>query len=334
MTRERLLDVDRATGLAIGLVVIGHFAAGEIKAGAEWYFYPKYVLYSFHMAFFMYLSGIIMYYAYQPLETFMDYKKYVYKKFIRFIPPLLLFSVIIFFGKILAGSFLLIDNPVEFYSDYFKVLYSPQNSFSVYLWYIYVLFECYLFVSLCLMFFGKIEYLLIPSIILHFCSATDLMALSKFCEYLLYFVIGCVCVKHYKVYVKYLDLVGGLCLVIFSTAVFYSCYICLNQRINFNPFYNTIMGLLSIPALHYLVRLPVLKKITILYVLRTYCFPIYLMNSIAIGIIKGVFFRVTGWNYHQFHIIFPLLIAGGLYLPIVTKKYLIRYIPSIDKMIY
>lgn len=36
ISRERLDDIDRATGLAITLVVLGHLAPGKIFTGAEW----------------------------------------------------------------------------------------------------------------------------------------------------------------------------------------------------------------------------------------------------------------------------------------------------------
>jgi len=80
MNRERLLDIDRATGIAIALVVLGHLAPGRIYSGAEWYYSLKSVIYTFHMPFFMYLSGVVAYYTYKPAESVKDYKAYVYKK--------------------------------------------------------------------------------------------------------------------------------------------------------------------------------------------------------------------------------------------------------------
>jgi len=104
----------------------------------------------------------------------------------RFIPAYLLFSMIIFVGKYWAAAFMAVDNPINNIFDYFEVLYLPQQSFNKSLWYVYVLFEMFLLLSLFLQFFKKIEYLLIPAIILHLINVPDVMALRLFSEYLLY----------------------------------------------------------------------------------------------------------------------------------------------------
>lgn len=336
MLKERLLDIDRATGLAIALVVLGHFATGEPKAGAEWYYNMKNVLYTFHMAFFMYLSGTIMYYTLEPMLSILDYRNYISKKFTRLIPAYLLFSLIIFLGKLLSQRFLNIDNPVESYFDFFKVLYAPQDSFSGTLWYVYVLFEFYLFVSLGLLMLKRIEYLLIFAIIVHFIQFPRLMGLNMAGQYLMYFIIGCFCMKYYTIYTKFLDDVGWLFLIIFLGLLFYCFYTPFYQNTftSSNILLKTLNGLLSIPALHYLVRINIFEKMTVLYVFQFYSFQIYLMNTIVIGIVKCLAFKVTYWDYHQFNLVFPFLLLSGLYVPIFIKKYILRYIPVLDRIIY
>lgn len=334
-SRERLLDIDRATGLAIGMVVLGHLAPGSIQPGAEWYYALKTVLYTFHMPFFMYLSGIITYYTYRPVEGIQGYKAYVYKKFIRFIPAYLLFSVIIFLGKVLASNFLDIDNnQIESIFDYFEILYLPQQSFNISLWYIYVLFEICVFFSLFLIFFKKVEYLLIPAIFVHFVNIPNVMALSLFCEYLLYFALGCICIKHYPLYIRYLDKTGWIFLIAWVGIVIYSFQYVYAYQYPTAPLPKTWMGLLSIPALHYFVRLPGCEKVRWLSYLGTLSFPIYLMNTMAIGTIKGVLFKLMSWDYHQFYMMAPILFTCGLLIPVFIKKYLLRYVPALNKIIY
>jgi fucose 4-O-acetylase-like acetyltransferase len=335
MIRERLLDIDRATGVAIAMVVLGHLASDKNHYGAEWYYTLKTILYTFHMPFFMYLSGIITYYTFKPIEGIQDYKDYVSKKFMRFMPAYLLFSVIIFVGKIIAAHFLDIDNPITSVFDYFEVLYLPQQSFNMSLWYIYVLFELCVFFSFFLLLFKKIEYLLIPAVIVHFIHVPGVMALGLLCEYLLYFTIGCICVKYYPVYTRYLDKTGWVFLISWLGILAY-CYYYINlyQSPVSIPLPKTLIGLLSIPALHYLVRLPGCQKMRLLAYVGTFSFPIYLMNTIVIGTFKGMTFKFTTWDYHQFYIMVPFLFLGGLFIPVAIKNYLLRHVPSLNKIIY
>src|SRR6478735_6063336 len=57
--RQRRLDIDRAKGLAILLVVAGHLVAHDSPDGITWYEPLRYLLYRFHMPFFLYLSGTV-----------------------------------------------------------------------------------------------------------------------------------------------------------------------------------------------------------------------------------------------------------------------------------
>jgi uncharacterized membrane protein YcfT len=58
-----LADVERAKGLAIILVVIGHIVAREPLANNEWYVVLKSAIYAFHMPFFMYLGGLVFFHV-------------------------------------------------------------------------------------------------------------------------------------------------------------------------------------------------------------------------------------------------------------------------------
>lgn len=282
----------------------------------------------------MYLSGIITYYTFTPVESIQDYKAYAYKKFLRFIPAYLLFSIIIFMGKILAARFLSIDNPIESIFDYFEILYLPQQSFNISLWYIYVLFEICIFFSLFLLLFKKIEYLLIPAVILHFIFVPGVLALSLFCEYLLYFTIGCLCIKYYQIYTRYLDKIGWIFFIFWSGVVVYSFHYIYVAQFQASPFPKTLIGLLSIPALHFFVRLPGCVKMRWLAYIGTFSFPIYLMNTMAIGAIKGVLFKVMNWDYQQLHVMVPFMVICGLFIPIYIKKHLFKFVPALDKIIY
>lgn len=92
----RIEWLDNAKGIGIILVVIGHSLITKIKSDyfiADWAF--RYI-YSFHMAFFLFISGVIFsnakerYFTYNTLD-------YIKKKFRSLLVPYFSYSLIIFF---------------------------------------------------------------------------------------------------------------------------------------------------------------------------------------------------------------------------------------------
>jgi len=60
------------------------------------------------------------------------------------------------------------------------------------------------------------------------------------------------------------------------------------------------MGSYLFQRFMFLVRLPIFEKDCLLILLRRVYFPIYLMNTIVIGTLKGVAFKFLIWDYNQF----------------------------------
>ena len=78
--RSRVSELDRAKGLAIVLVVIGHVVAGDPPAGNAWYVTLKTLIYKFHMPFFMFLSGAVFGLTHRPLRSGADYARLMWKR--------------------------------------------------------------------------------------------------------------------------------------------------------------------------------------------------------------------------------------------------------------
>lgn len=76
ISRQRLVDIDKAKGFAIFLVVLGHIIATNQPLGNDWYAILKMGIYKFHMPFFMYLSGVV--FAYPNIDTIGGYFTYVF----------------------------------------------------------------------------------------------------------------------------------------------------------------------------------------------------------------------------------------------------------------
>jgi fucose 4-O-acetylase-like acetyltransferase len=122
-TRERLFDLDRAKGLGIFLVVLGHIVARDNPLGVSWYAALKTQIYLFHMPFFMFVSGAIAGYAWKPLTSWKEYGTFVKKRAERLLPAYFLFALIVFVGKVLAQKMAgHVDNPVTSLWSFFDVV--------------------------------------------------------------------------------------------------------------------------------------------------------------------------------------------------------------------
>ncbi len=327
MARKRLNTIDMATGLAIFLVVLGHVVARQPPEGNDWYVELKYLIYKFHMPFFMFLSGTVFYYTYKPINTAADYWRYVTKKGLRLLPGFLVFSMVIWLGKILASHFLQVDNlPSDGLKSLMQIFFEPASSVAGSLWYIYVLFEFYLLFPVFVELFRRnVAAIVCLAAILHFsvlaADVTDFLAIDRFCEYSLFFAIGIVFVSRYESSVIWFKrraiLLIGLFLLSFVS-------------IGFIPEYasKTLIGLLSIPALYSLVDAIRSERVKRwLALLGTYTVSIYLMNTLFIGLTKGVMLKFASWDNAGFLIFFPALLVAGIVGPILAQKYCLARIP-------
>ena len=329
MKRERLIDIDQAKGLAILLVVIGHITLSSQPQNADWYETIRIAIYKFHMPLFMYLSGYTMYYTLPHLNSGGEYFQFVKKKAFRLLPPLVLFGLAIGIGKYTFSGFMTVDGVPQFsYYEFLKIIIEPTISFASSIWYIYVLFLFYLVIPpLISLFRDKIIYILGLGILIHYWMPTHFIAVDSFNEYLLYFSIGMISVKYRGQIVKYFDkyIYGFLFLFLISFSLLYT------GMGNYDS--KTIISLLSIPAVHSIIRKRAFIENKYLSEYAKYTFVIYLLNTIFIGLAKGIVLKFISWNGLNFIFVAPFLVLIGLYGPILLKKYIFsgEYGPSLAK---
>lgn len=325
----RIDEIDRAKGLAILLVVIGHLVTGEPPKGNEWFSQIIVVIYSFHMPFFMYLSGFVMFHSFRPPETMRGYIGYVKGKFLRLAPGFFCFAIIILVGKILASRVVHVDNqPLGLIEGLIDIILTPGLSAAKGLWFIYVLFEYYLVVPILLFIFGgRTIALVILGLMVHFLPTTQLFMLDGAFEYLIYFGIGAFIAQHYQKIEHWLDEYRSILLVIF-----FASFLLLEFSTIPYPVTKLIIGCLSIPALHALVRTSPINNSKSLLAWGLVSYAIYLMNTIAIGLAKGVLLSFMNWDGAGFLFVAPVLLIAGLYGPIVAKRYIFQYIKPLDKI--
>lgn len=326
MRKPRLESLDATKGLAIILVVLGHLVARQSPSGCEWYEPVRAVIYSFHMPLFIFLCGIIQSYTQSPIQSLGDYVGFLKKKTSRLAPAWVLFATIIFAGKYLASFVTTVDNGVTGLSDYFTVFIKPKASFSAYLWFIYVLYVYYLLTPLAYYITRRrIEWLLPVGVgLLLMDVSSPLFAAHSLATYALYYLIGLWCGDHVDFFQKAVSKVGALTLIVFAGLIAYV-----------GPFDHSmvVMGLLSIPALIWVVGFAKGQLKEALMMLGQYSFVIYLMNTILIGVVKGVFLKVVSWDNAGFLIMLPALIWGGVYAPVMIKNHIINRIPYLRKVI-
>jgi hypothetical protein len=100
----------------------------------------------------------------------------------------------------------------------------------------------------------------------------------------------------------------------------------------FLPYPKLSIGLTSISALMFFVRLPAIRFSKVLLTWGKYSVVIYLFNTLFIGLVKGVGLKVMPWDGLNFLVYFPLLAAAGMLLPMAFKKWVLAKWPPLDRM--
>ena len=94
-----------------------------------------------------------------------------------------------------------------------------------------------------------------------------------------------------------------------------------------------LCGLLCVPALHGLMRLPPVSGWNWPLFLGRYAMAVYLFNTLAIGFAKAVLISAgVGWTRDGFPVHVAVLAAAGLALPILVKTVLLRRLPPLDRL--
>ncbi len=325
--KSRLVDIDNAKGLAISLVVLGHIVATDMPQDNEWYAQVKFGIYNFHMPFFMFISGLIMAFNYPRIEDIHHYLNYVWARVKRLMPGFMIFGVLIYFGKISASYFMHVDDiPHDIFSEIYKLMIIPANSAGGSLWFIYVLMEMYVIFPILIsgLKCNSVSLIIIGAI-LHFIPAPDYLMLNKITEYFVFFGMGFFIMKNYERYLLIIDTYFFGFFAAFLTSFLLLTHIPGSES-------KMLIGLLSLPALHGLVRRAVFSNISALRLYGNYTYSIYLMNTIMIGLIKGIILKFTTWDGSHFLWIAPCLLFAGIYGPIIIKKYILVKLPMLDRI--
>ena len=321
----RLSEIDTAKGIGIALVVLGHMVARDLKPqGNDWWLVFHAHLYSFHMAFFFFLSGYV--YFLQPPEQWAGRLR---KTAARLVPAYLLFALIVYVAKLVVAQVLHVDRPVKDPLDELLFMISyPTESFAQFLWFIVTLLMIYALMVLLRGWVTRhLGWALAAFFVFHLLSVTDhvtkILALQQLARYTIFFLVAAAFHRYPAAWKSAVSRFGAWFVVAFIVALI----------VLPDDWLPTVAGLLSLPALMaiatWIDRWPALREP--LQFLGRNTLTIYLMNSLAMGLVRGIVLKAWGWDDWHFLVVAPML-AAGLLLPIVTQRLLFAHWAPTDRI--
>lgn len=335
MRAGRRLDLDRARGLAIVLVVFGHLMGRGQPEGMDWYQAAFVGLYSFHMPFFMYLSGVSAVLAGLPGAPVRRWPEIARRRAVRLLAPFVLMGVLIVAGKVFAVHVMHVDAAPEGLAGGLRdAFWHTANSPVIMIWYLWVLF----FTSL-----GALPLLHVPGfagpwraapllgvgLLLFLTGLPEVMYLNKLADHALFFALGVLLGLLGAPAWAAIDRRWPLALLLLAILTAATVVGAIDRR-----WALLVCGLPSLVALHGLVRR--LESGAIgqgLLFLGRYSMAIYLFNTIFIGLAKAGLLKLgVIWTAGAATLAVPLLLAAGVAGPILFKLLVLRRLKLLDRL--
>ena len=330
MSFSRKDEIDVAKGLAIVLVVLGHVVSsgGAFPKDNNWYLTFTYGIYSFHMPFFMFLSGLVAGLTFKWHGSLHEWARFAWQKMIRLMPAYLLFGAVVFFGKKMAADFVRVDNmPVTGLSGLMDIVLWPAQSAAGFLWFIYVLFFFYLTLHPVMRVFQKWPLgLLVLGLGLQFLEPPSFMMLDRYCGYFLYFYLGVLAGQNYDLFNASVQKWGKsgvvFFLLIITGVIFFQA-----------PSLRMLSAILALPAIMYMAKSVAPGRVRQwLLLMGSMSFSIYLLNTISIGVIKGIGLKMISWDGLMFLPYFVVLTIGGLAVPMLVRKHIFERLAWLERI--
>ncbi|TKK70332.1 acyltransferase [Ilyomonas limi] len=273
---ERLAVIDKATGIAILLVVYGHFIFPETLS-IGWYSISMEFIYKFHMALFMCLSGFVVFLSTskKSFKTHADYLQFQRRKIIKFLPPYLFFS----FLSIMVDIFYHHQTIAEVSNSIFFVFFSPNDGSAHFVWYLYVLTIFY-FITPFLLKLNKSQlYLLLTlAFVLTTLTPSHLFSTDLACKFFFFFLAGGLIYKDSEKFFYFIKRNGIL--IIVSTAILIIIDLSNNLIIPYQ-----LLSIATILSVFYISSLKWPRLITKAFItIGISSFAIYLFNTTILNL--------------------------------------------------
>jgi fucose 4-O-acetylase-like acetyltransferase len=317
--RTRLLEVDAARGLAILLVVVGHVVARDMPEGNAWYADLNDMIYLFHMPLFMVLTGITFALSLPKFAAWAELARFSFQRVERLFVPYVFFGLLIIAGKMAAARVVYVDNPPGSDALIWLIL-RPNSSGVAFLWFFYVLSTYLLLIPALFQLIGRRPMLLVLlGIALNLLGRwPQYFLLDRAVEYLPFFAAGMVLWIHRAAWARVQARLLWATTLLFGALLVMSIWLVVPKW---------LAGAASIlPVLGWMQRLQGRPQ-RWLITLGLASMAIYLINTIAIGVTKGLMLKLLPWDGINFLLYFPLLTAAGVAIPMAIRRAAKAYAP-------
>jgi peptidoglycan/LPS O-acetylase OafA/YrhL len=310
----RIEWIELAKGFAIFLVVFAHlFKFGSLPV-PEFYTFLKNRIYNFHMPLFMFLSGCVYFYrSYHIQNSASSLLRLFVQRADRLLVPFFGLAILTVGAKAMLRQWFFVEESTFSLFDSFSLIFVNTESSPVFtIWYLFVLF---VFAVLTPIIFKLLRRnflaLLVFSIAIYFVDAPDICYLNRILSFYVFFVLGG------------LFSTGSLPLGKAPRHVYYG--VAALFLVSLIPPIDRFYALLICGVLSCLVipRMVVafgggLKRA--LFFLAEHTMAIYLFNVASIGLIKAVYIKTFSYSIEHFYILVPLMLIGGIFLPVMLKQ--------------
>jgi fucose 4-O-acetylase-like acetyltransferase len=327
---QRRVDIDRAKGLAILLVVFGHIVARADPAGVGWYEPLRRAVYAFHMPFFLYLSGMVAVYAGVLFTWPAGWPRMAAARAMRLLVPFLAMGVLTVAGKCLAAHVMFVDNPpAGFLPGLAALVWRTGASPAAFIWYLYVLFVLSIMAPLLVWADGgRLRLLLAASAALYLIPLPAWLYLDHIGRYAVFFALGACAATAGDGWTVFIDRHWRWLGVVFTLS--------LTAVADFGVGWPEapelfLIGVLSMPVLHGFVRNSTVGSSLVLLWLGRYCFMIYLFNTLFIGLAKGLLLHAASWDGANFLPAAMALMLAGTLGPVALKRLVLRRNKLLDR---
>jgi fucose 4-O-acetylase-like acetyltransferase len=335
LATQRRLDLDRARGLAIVLVVFGHLMGRGRPEGMDWYEAAFVAVYAFHMPFFMYLSGTTAWLSGQATAPPAAWPRHIARRAHRLLVPFLLMGAIIVVGKALASRIMHVDAAPQGIADgLFDAFVNTDESPVIMIWYLWVLFFVSLAAPLLLRLPGvaapwRVAPALALAALLFAVGLPPIAYSNKLADHAVFFAVGLLAGQLGARATDTIDRLWPAAALVLAAALAATLAGLIDRR-----WALVACGLPALPALHGLVRVlsPGVTGRSLLWLGR-HSMVIYLFNTIAIGLTKAMLIKAgVGWTAANATAAVPLLLAAGIFAPVIGKRLVLRHIPPLDRL--
>ena len=286
--RERLSILDILTLMATLLVVMGHHKF--LRESIGWYPVYDKIIYSFHMGFFMTISGFLVKYTF-PENC--QWKNYVWKKVKKFVPA--------YFSVGLIAALLSFKSWTGFGRDMLMLAIYPGAGPIQIIWYIYVLLMFYCLAPFIFRLPTKQRWIIlaisiIPAVFYH--TIPPYFNLHNFFRLLPFFLLGSQLADHHERIREIADC--KILLLGIPFLVFLAICILLQGNPLKGGLGKLIPSALSLPCMYYIARK--LVKCDMIATLSSsfspFVYPVYLWQMFFINAIWMIW-QKTPWTLND-----------------------------------